>query len=121
MADIEIATVEEPKKFDKRSITSGRKQGNRNYNTYKWLISIHNTEGNIRTGKFVSIKQANEKLGLRLNSDYVRRIVKRYRVDEDAKMKDSSFIARWGHIQILKINEPVSYDEEGNMINFNYD
>ena len=87
-------------------ITLGRKKGSSNTTFYKWDITMFDKETNrMKEGKFCSIKEINEEWNLSLNSDYVRRIITRYRVDEDAKRKDSSFVAKWGHINIKKIHE----------------
>ena len=46
-------------------------------------------------------------MGLNLNGDYVRRIMTKYRADPDMKKKESSFLAKYGHIKIEKIFEKV--------------
>jgi hypothetical protein len=86
----------------------GRKAGGSNTTYYKWDITMFDKETNRqKQGKFCSIKDINKAWDLSLNSDYVRKIVTGYRVDENQRQKKNSFIARWGHIQITKIRERV--------------
>lgn len=59
----------------------------------------------MKVGKFSSIKELNDEWGMKLNSDYVKRIMTRYRADENMRNKENSFLARYGHINIEKICE----------------
>ena len=86
----------------------GRPLGASNVKTYKWDVIVFNKETNtFKREKCITIADINEKFGLKLNSDYVKRISTKYRADMDMKMKKNSFLARWGNIQIAKIYEPV--------------
>jgi hypothetical protein len=86
----------------------GRQKGQTTYKTYKWKVTLFDKQTNqFKEGKYFSVNDINKKLGLELNSDYVRRIMTHYRVDENMKRKGSSFIARYGHLKIEKIDEPV--------------
>ena len=84
--------------------------GNCSY--YKWKITIFDKDTNtFKEGKYISVGDINKDysvyLGITLNSDYVKRIMTKYRADPNMKKKDSSFFARWGHIKIEKIHEKV--------------
>jgi len=90
----------------------GRPKGMSNCSYYKWKITIFDKETNcFKEGKYISVGDINkdyaEYLGITLNSDYVKRIMTKYRADPQMKKKDSSFFARWGHIKIDKIHEKV--------------
>jgi len=90
----------------------GRPKGMGNCSYYKWKITIFDKETNsFKEGKYISVgdinKDYSEYLGISLNSDYVKRIMTKYRADPDMKKKDNSFLARWGHIKIEKIHEKV--------------
>ena len=86
----------------------GRPKGANNLKTYKWNVTVFDKDTNtFKRDKCVSVNDINEKFGLKLNSDYVMRIRTKYRADMDMKKKASSFLARYGHIQIEKIYEPV--------------
>ena len=61
----------------------------------------------LKEGKFCSIPHLNEEWDLKLNSDYVRRIMTGYRADKTQRWGKNSFLQRYGHIRINKINEPV--------------
>ena len=88
---------------------AGRKKGSGNVSNYKWeVIMFDKTNNSFREGKFTSINQLNDSWGLNLNSDYVKRIMTKYRVDATGRNKENSFIARWGHIKINKICEKVT-------------
>ena len=79
-----------------------------NCSTYKWKIIIFNKETNeMKEGKYCSVNQMNKDLGLNLNSDYVKRIMTKYRADLKQRNKENSFMARYGHIKIEKIFEPI--------------
>ena len=98
-----IDYLEEPPKRGK-----GRPMGVSNLKTYKWDVTIFDKDTNtFKKGKCTTVNHINEMFGLKLNSDYVKRISTKYRADMDMKKKGSSFLARWGHIQIQKIYEPV--------------
>ena len=87
---------------------AGRKTGGKNIKCYKWEVLIFDKERNtFKQGKFCTINQLNEEFGLNLNSDYVKRIMTNYRADLNQRNKENSFLQRWGHITIKKINESI--------------
>ncbi len=86
----------------------GKIAGCENNNTYHWHIVMFDKNINqMREGKYTTIKKLNEDLGLKLNGDYVKRIMTHYRADETMRNKENSFLARWGHIKINRINEKI--------------
>jgi hypothetical protein len=87
---------------------AGRPKGTQNNKTYKWKVVIFDNETkSFKEGKYTSVNHINQELNLNLNSDYVRRIMTKYRADPNMRNKEKSFLARYGHIQIEKIYEPV--------------
>jgi hypothetical protein len=88
--------------------TAGRPKGVSNQSYYKWSVVMFDKETNkFKEGKYISVKDINESLGLNLNSDYVRRIMTHYRADPNMRNKENSFLARYGHIKINKIYEKI--------------
>jgi len=86
----------------------GRPKGTQNNKVYKWKVILFNNETkSFKEGKYTSVNHINQELNLNLNSDYVRRIMTKYRADPNMRNKENSFLARYGHIQIQKIYEPV--------------
>ena len=86
----------------------GRKKGSPNRSYYKWDVVIFDkTTNTFKEGKFCSITELNKEWDLKLNSDYVKRIMTKYRADLLQRNKENSFIARYGHIKIEKIHEKV--------------
>ena len=86
----------------------GRPLGVNNVRSYKWDVTFYDLDTDtFIKHKCTSVKDINEKFGLKLNSDYVRRIMSRYRADLSMRNGQNSFLARWGHIHIKKINEPI--------------
>lgn len=86
----------------------GKPKGSINNKTLKWKITIFDKDTNTyREGKFTTISSLNEGMNLNLNGDYVKRIMTHYRADKNMRNKENSFLARWGHIKIEKINEKV--------------
>jgi hypothetical protein len=87
-------------------IKRGRPEGGVNLSNYKWEVCLFDKITNqLKKGKFSTIAELNKDWGLNLNSDYVKRIMTHYRADETMKHKENSFIKKWGHINITKINE----------------
>lgn len=89
---------------------AGRPKGTPNNKTYKWKVVIFDNETkSFKEGKYHSVNHINQELNLNkpLNADYVRRIMTKYRADTKMRNKENSFLARYGHIQIEKINEPI--------------
>jgi len=86
----------------------GKPKGTTNNKTLKWKITIFDKNTNqMKEGKYTTIKKLNEDLGLKLNGDYVKRIMTHYRADEKMRNGENSFLARWGHIKINRINELI--------------
>lgn len=86
----------------------GRPAGSKNNKTLKWKVIIYDVSTKtFKEGKFITVKDINEAYNLNLNSDYVKRIRTRYRADPKMRNKENSFLARYGHIQIEKIYEPI--------------
>lgn len=86
----------------------GRPKGSGNNKTYKWKVILFDNESkSFKEGKYFSVSHINKELNLNLNSDYVRRIMTHYRADEKMRNKENSFLARYGHIKIEKIIEPI--------------
>jgi hypothetical protein len=86
----------------------GRPKGSGNKKHYNWNVILFDKDSNtFKKGKYISVNDINADLGLKLNSDYVRRIMTKYRVDTEQKFRNNSFLARYGHISIEKIKEPI--------------
>lgn len=86
----------------------GRPKGSGNKKHYNWNVILFDKDTNtFKKGKYISVNDINADLGLKLNSDYVRRIMTKYRVDTEQKFRNNSFLARYGHISIEKIKEPI--------------
>jgi hypothetical protein len=58
-----------------------------------------------KTGKFVSLTELNESMGLNLSVDTSWRLRTLKRVDTEKRNKENSFLGRYGHIKLEKINE----------------
>lgn len=91
---------------------SGRPKGSANIKAYKWKVTLFDNETkSFKEGKYISVGDINKDRNLNLekplNSDYVKRIMTKYRADPNMRNKQNSFLARWGHIQIEKIYEPI--------------
>ena len=83
----------------------------RHSKTYKWIAALHDkTTGETITAKFCSIPALNDawskEIGRRLSNDLVHRISTGYRVDKQMRNGTNSFYSRWGHISLVRINEP---------------
>jgi hypothetical protein len=95
-------------KYSKPAGFVGRGKGATNYKVYKWEIIYYDKENNeMKSGRYVSINDMNEKLGLNLTNDIVWRLTTLKKVDLKKRNKENSFLARYGHIKITKINIPV--------------
>jgi len=99
--------MEEPiKKYAKPEGFKGRGKGNTNYKKNKWSVIIFDKDTNsFREGKYSTIKNINEGLGLKLTGDIVWRLLTGNKVDTSQRNKSNSFLSRYGHIKIQKINE----------------
>jgi hypothetical protein len=92
--------VEKPKR--------GRPVGSITNNVYKWEVRIFDKDTHIfKEGKCKSLADINKQFELNLTHDLVKRIETKFRADMNMRNKENSFLARWGHIQIKKINEKV--------------
>ena len=92
--------------IDGRKLNKGRPIGGTNLSSYKWEVCMYDkTTNQLKKGKFSTIKELNKEWDLKLNADYVKRIRTHFRADESMRYKENSFIQRWGHIKIEKINE----------------
>ena len=96
----------ETKKYQKPDGFKGRGDGNTNWKKYKWSIILFDKETNsIKTGKFVSLTELNNSLGLNLTSEVSWRLRTLRRVDTERRNKENSFLSRYGHIKLEKIDE----------------
>jgi hypothetical protein len=96
-------------KYAKPDGFKGRGFGNRTYKVYKWDVVIFDKINNkFITGKFCTVKDLNEKLNLQLSTDIVWRLSTMKKVDLNKRNKENSFLARYGHIKITKINELIN-------------
>jgi len=94
------------KKYAKPEGFKGRGKGNTNYKKNKWSVIIFDKDTNsFREGKYSTIKDINEGLGLKLTGDIVWRLLTGNKVDTSQRNKSNSFLSRYGHIKIQKINE----------------
>tara|TARA_R110002096_G_scaffold99689_1_gene220919 strand:- start:3983 stop:4270 length:288 start_codon:yes stop_codon:yes gene_type:complete len=88
---------------------AGRPKGTSNNKTYKWKVILFDDKTKLfKEGKYTSVNHINQELNLKLNADYVRRIITKYRADPNMRNGENSFLARYGHIQIEKIYEPIN-------------
>ena len=92
--------VEKPKR--------GRPAGSITNNVLKWEVRIFDKDTRIfKEGKCRSVADINKQFGTNLTHDLVKRIETKKRADMNMRNKENSFLARWGHIQIKKINEKI--------------
>lgn len=96
----------ENKKYQKPEGFKGRGDGNLNWKKYKWSIIMFDKDINeFKSGKFVSLNDLNENMNLDLSNDTCWRLRTLKRVDISKKNKENSFLSKYGHIQITKIDE----------------
>jgi len=96
----------QPKKYQKPEGFKGRGEGNGNWKKYKWSIIMFDKETNeIKTGKYVSLNELNKAMNLSLTEDTSWRLRTLKRVDTLKRNKENSFLARYGHIKLEKIDE----------------
>ena len=94
-------------KDDFRKFNKGRPKGTTSKKNYLWKVNLYDKDTHmLKCGKFSTIKELNEEWNLKLNADYVKRIMTKYRADTTMRNKENSFLARYGHINIEKIKEP---------------
>lgn len=95
-------------KVDGRRRNPGRPAAKHNYKRYKWLVTVYDKETNqMKQGKFCSIPHVNEEWNLGLTPELATRIHTKYRTDMTMKKGKSSFLQRWGHIRLERIDEPA--------------
>jgi hypothetical protein len=98
--------MEATKKYAKPEGWIGKKTGDTIWRKHKWLITMYDkNSGEMKSGKFSSIKEINEEYGLNLTNDIVYRLRTLKRVDTSKRNKGNSFLSRYGHIKIDKIDE----------------
>jgi hypothetical protein len=96
-------------KYAKPKGFAGRGFGNKTTKIYKWDITLFDKENNeFKSGKFCTIRDINEKMNLKLTTDIIWRLTTLSRVDTNKRNKENSFLARFGHIKITKIREPIN-------------
>ena len=64
------------------------------------------TKNQIVTGRYTTREQLNRDLGLSLSLQTFWRL-RHYVPDQTNRLKDNSFIKKYGHIKVREINEPV--------------
>jgi hypothetical protein len=100
-----VKIIESKKKYYKPNGFKGRGESP-NYKKYKWEIILFDKNTNtFKNGKFESLKELNEGMNLNITLDISWRLRNMKRVDMNQRNGDNSFLSRWGHIQIKKINE----------------
>ena len=96
-------------KIDKRRHNPGRKKGSSNYKTYKYFVTIYNKETNqLQSGKYFCLKHINEELNLSLSGEMLHRMHTHYRIDPFMTKGKNSFLAKYGHIKVERINESAN-------------
>ena len=94
------------KRYAKPEGFKGRGKGTTNYKKNKWSIIMFDKETNeMKQGKYSTIKELNEDFNLNLSNDIVWRLTTGNRVDTAKRNKDNSFLSRYGHIKLEKIDE----------------
>ena len=79
---------------------AGRPKGTSNNKTYKWKVILFDDKTKLfKEGKYTSVNHINQELNLKL--------ITKYRADPNMRNGENSFLARYGHIQIEKIYEPI--------------
>ena len=98
--------MEKPIPYYKPEGFKGRGLGNKSYKKNKWEIIIFDIETNsFQSGKFPTKEKLIEEFNLDISPDQIYRLVSGARVDKEKTKKNSSFLSKWGHIQIKKISE----------------
>ncbi len=82
-----------------------RHKGSLNTKSYKWKVIIYE-DGDFKQGKFSTINEMNRVLGTNISNDLAWRILTKNKVDLNQSFKDKSFISKYQHIKLEKINEP---------------
>jgi hypothetical protein len=96
----------ETKKYKKPEGFRGRGEGNTNWKKYKWSVIVFDKETNqFKTGKYTTLDEINRELGLNLTIDISWRLRTLKKVDTTQRNKENSFLAKYGHIKLEKIDE----------------
>jgi hypothetical protein len=83
-----------------------RTKGSINQSKYKWEILMFDKEnGSFKQGKYSTITELNKDLELNISNDLAWRLITQHRVDSDKKFKDKSFVSKYQHIKLSKIDE----------------
>ena len=61
--------------------------------------------GEFKQGKYSSINEMNNDLGTNISNDLAWRIITKNKVDTTKKFKDNSFLSKYQHIKLEKIDE----------------
>tara|TARA_R100000951_G_scaffold115716_1_gene124733 strand:+ start:4823 stop:5134 length:312 start_codon:yes stop_codon:yes gene_type:complete len=99
--------MEETKiKYFKPEGFKGRGLGNKSYKKNKWEAIVFDKDTNsFSSGKYPTKEKLIEDLSLDISPDQIYRLVSGARVDKEKTKKKSSFLTKFGHIQITKISE----------------
>jgi hypothetical protein len=85
----------------------GRTPGATTFKKYKWEITMFDvTKNQMITGRYITREHANRELGLNLSLQTFWRL-RHYKPDETHRLKDNSFLKKFGHIKVREIDEPV--------------
>lgn len=98
--------METPIRYYKPEGFKGRGMGNKSYKRNKWEVTMYDKEKEcILTGKFPTKEKLIEDFKLDITPDQIYRLVSGARVDTLKTKKKSSFLTKFGHISIKKIDE----------------
>lgn len=98
----------DPIKYQKPPNFKGRGLGNKSYKKNKWhCIYYDKDQETMISGKFKTKEHLLEELKLDITPDQIYRLVSGARVDTEKTKKKSSFLSRFGHIKITRIDEPA--------------
>ncbi len=104
-----MSSVEAPTRIKYFKPEGFKGRGNsKSYKNNKWSITMYDKEKDmIRTGKFATKEQMISEFNLDIGKDHIYRLATGRKVDTLKTKKNSSFLSRYGHIKIEKINEPA--------------
>lgn len=75
---------------------------------YKYEVTIFDKERHVfNSYKCINLDDFNKQTNLELTYDIFKRIKTKKRVDMTMKHKENSFLAKYGHITVKPIKEPV--------------
>jgi len=94
----------------------GRSVGSKCWRTYKWQITIHDLEtGTSQVGKYITLEDFYNKQHIYLTTHTVKKLknirekLGDYSMDDVRNANPFSVLAKYGHLKIEKIHEPVNY------------